>query len=108
MRAIDVDDIETSLDRTLRGFDIKVLEMLDIIQIGFVAVGQVFEFRSLRSRAVGDGARFHARRMRAAVPKFDATERAMLMQAIVHVTQVDNVALVPDTCGNAMAVIGFR
>jgi hypothetical protein len=77
----------------------------DVVEIHFLAIGQGLELRGVLARAARRGARFHVRRVRAAVPQLHASERIEAVDVIGHRPQVVHVAGIPDARRETVRVI---
>ena len=108
VRAVDVDDVEARTLGADCGVDIHLDQVLDVVFVGLARVGARFELRRDLTGAPGHGATLHAGRVGSAVPHLDPGQRAMPVNLVAHVTQVDDIALIPDAGRDPMHVVGFR
>ena len=108
VRAVDVDDVEARALGANRGINIHLDQVLDVVFVSLARVGARFELGRDLARAPGYGAALHAGRMGSAVPHLDPGQRAMPVDFVTHVAEVDDIALVPDAGRDAMHVVGFR
>jgi hypothetical protein len=96
VRAVDVDDVKSRLDRAFCARNVEALQMLDVVLVGLVTVRQLLEFGGLGGGAVRNCARLHARSVCAAIPHLNAAESAELVEGVIQVAKVDDIALVPN------------
>ncbi len=105
VRAVDVDDVEAGVARAQRRVDVVLLHHGDVVEVHFLAVRERLEFRGVLARAARRRARFHAGRMRGAVPELDAGQGAEVMDVIGHGAQIAHVARIPDARRQTMRVV---
>ena len=107
VRTIDVNQIEAGLLGALGAFDIHLDELLDVVLVGLVGIGPVFEVRRKGRRTHGHMAGVHAGRMGATVPHFAAYQRPVFVAAIGQMAEIDDVALVPQPRMHARRIVGI-
>src|SRR6266508_1879635 len=108
VRAVDVDDVEARLARTLGCLDVEALHLPDVVLVHLLGIGEVLEVARNLRRGAGNGARLHAGRVRAAVPELGGGERSVLVEHVAHEPQVLDVVVVPEPRRDAVRVVGFR
>ncbi len=107
VRAVDVDDVEPGRARPLRGVDVHLLDVADVVLVHLDAVRQVLEVARDLRRPARDAAGLHARSVRAAVPELAGGQRVVLVEHVAHHREVPDVVVVPEPRRDAVRVVGL-
>ena len=80
----------------------------DIVLVAFRNAAADQRFRSRIRRSAAHRAAFADLAVQAGIEKLNARERAVLVHRFRHVSEVDDVALVPHPCAPVGLIVGFR
>src|ERR1700730_12835999 len=108
MRGVDVDDIETGIQRPDSSGHVVILQALNLRVVGVSRIVTRPQVRRQLGNPVRNNPCFGRHWMGPAMPELDSGQRAILMDPLTHHREIAYVVIVPEPRGNGRGVVGFR